>query len=663
MKALSQNLLDLLSDHNVTFFIPPYQRNYEWDKSQCEAFWEDVLNTYKKNKAGEMVEHFFGTLTYFRSPSAFGEPVKLVLIDGQQRITTTMLFLIAMRDLISDKKEFINDNYLQNRESSGGDDEYKVKLKQVETDWSAFKNLVLEKKLEEKDEISSVYENYLFFKGKLKAQQGAMGNALTELISLGLGKFSVVTIELEMQNPWENPQEIFESMNSLGKPLSLADLVRNYLLMGKTAEKQDFLYQNYWLKMERLFPTGTISDFIRDFMQLRGKRSYSKATQNNAKELYREFKSLTKSLELSVETVFNEFEKLSPLYAEILSGNISEHPDLSKKLKDFKMIKAETANSFLLGLLEQWNDGKFTDRELFEILDAFRIYIARRRILGVAQGENKDFPKLVLKMDELICAKDKRQTLFEILSRQQYNLRLPTDDELRIKLKDFNFYNFAYKKYILSLVEENWTKKRPDLDDEFLQVEHIMPQTLNEAWKTELGENAENIHEELVNNIGNLTLIRHNQELGNKSFADKKKIYANYEGVQIAKTYITDREKWDEAAIRNRAQEIIAFLLKDVLPIPDNLRKGFNSSSKPRGFSFEFLGLVGETIRFIDNPKFEAKVDSDKEVEFEEKRYKLSALTKVLKRRCGTQTPSEAYQGSQYWMYEGEKLADLWDKA
>lgn len=661
MQPLSQYLLHLLSDHNVTFFIPPYQRNYEWDESQCEAFWDDVLNTYKKNKAGDATEHFFGSLTYFRSQSAFGMPDKLVLIDGQQRVTTTMLFLVAMRDLLSDdkKKDFINGDYLQNRKSSGDGDEYKVKLKQVETDWPAFKNLVLNREVGEKDKLSSVYENYLFFQRKLKAAQSDLDGELTDLIQCGLGKFSVITIELDVKNPWENPQEIFESMNSLGKPLSLADLVRNYLLMGKNADEQERLYQDYWLKVERVLPHGAASNFIRDYMQLRGKKSCSKATQNNAKELYREFKISVK--ELSAETVFKEFAWLAPLYAEILLGKIPEHPKLSRKLQDFRIVKADTANSFLLGLLEQWRLDNFKDEELWDILDAFRIYIVRRRILGLGQAENRDFPKLVLKMEALIGAKDKRRAVFEILSKQQYNLRLPSDNELRDKLWNFNFYNFAYKRYILSLIEEKWTKSRPE-DDEFLQVEHIMPQKLNDVWKSELGENAERIHEELLGNIGNLTLIRHNQELGNKPFAEKKDVYKNNAGLQIAKTYITDCEKWDAAAIRNRSEKIIAFLLKEVLPIPDSLRTSSNYSQKPRGFSFEYVNLVGETIQFIEAPRYEAKVVSDDEVEFEEKIWKLTPLTKELKRRLGTQTPSESYQGCLYFMYERKKLADMWNE-
>ena len=137
MKPNTAYLLKLLSNNDVTFFIPPYQRNYEWTDEQCEVFLDDVFQTYKKNNEGKKTEHFIGTVTYFETERVFGKPSKLVLIDGQQRITTAMLFLVALRDTFSDAyfKEYIDDNYLKNNKVEG-DSEYNIKLKQVESDWA-----------------------------------------------------------------------------------------------------------------------------------------------------------------------------------------------------------------------------------------------------------------------------------------------------------------------------------------------------------------------------------------------------------------------------------------------------------------------------------------------------------------------------------------------
>lgn len=657
MRSQEQKLLELLSNHSVTFFIPPYQRNYEWDESQCSAFWDDILFTYKKNKSGCKTEHFFGTLTYFQSESVFGLPTQLVLIDGQQRVTTTMLFLLAMRDLLDNihKKEFIDCSYLKNEKVAGGNEEYKIKLKQVEVDWPVYKNLVLGKKPEPRDVYAAVYRNYSFFKRKLAAHRMADPD-LTKLIDWGISQFSVVTVELDPKNSWENPQEIFESMNSLGKPLSLSDLVRNYLLMGKNANEQEQLYQTFWLEIEKVIP-GNIHHFIRDFIQLRTGRAQKKATQNNAKDLYRVFKEYVKGKDIRQEEILSDFSRLAPLYAAIISGKMPGHADIEAKLGDLLSMQASVANSFLLGLLEQHQKGCFNDFELSEILDAFRIYVIRLRILGLSAAANKAFPELVRDFDKLKACPDKRQKMFDILSTQQYNLRVPSNVEIAAHLMTANFYNFAYKKFILALVEERLTKSRPDLSDPNLQIEHIMPQMLNGTWKAELGEDAEKIHEELGNTIGNLTLIRHNQVLGNKSFQEKKKIYENYAGLQIAKTDITNCDKWNAETIKNRTMRIVAYLVNEVLPVP--VRDEKRNFLKPKGLSFEYLGLVGENIRFIENPAYVAKVVSDNEVEFEDRIWRLSALTAELKRRLGKATLSEAYRGSQYWEYEGTRLETL----
>jgi len=234
-------LLNMLSNNDVTFFIPPYQRNYEWDQGQCSVFLNDILKVAKANLDGTVAEHFFGTIVYVQSEALFGQPSKLVLTDGQQRITTTMLFLVAIRDTIESEqiRSFIDSKYLKN-DNVIDDNEYKIKLKQVETDWESYRNIILGLDLSEENKNSAVFRNYNYFLTELRRIKSSEGLDLSELIEKGLNKFSIVTIELEpLKNSWENPQEIFESMNSLGKPLVLSDLVRNYLLLGKTAGEQE----------------------------------------------------------------------------------------------------------------------------------------------------------------------------------------------------------------------------------------------------------------------------------------------------------------------------------------------------------------------------------------------------------------------------------------
>lgn len=651
-------LLNMLSNNDVTFFIPPYQRNYEWTDDQCAVFLEDVVKTYESNVAGKNTEHFFGSITFFQTEAVFGQPSKLVLIDGQQRITTTMLFLVALRDIMDSPEiaGFIDSKYLKNNNVKG-ESEYKVKLKQVETDWVAYKNIILSLELKDKEKNSAVWRNYLFFKNKLEELKAA-GFDLGGLIEKGLSKFSVITIELKPdQNEWENPQEIFESMNSLGKPLSLADLVRNYLLLGLDADTQSELYNSYWMHIESTIP-GQVSNFIRDYMQANEQRPFLKATETNYKALYGLFKKIFGDSNAS--DLLKDIAKSATIYSYILPGGASGQAEIDTLLQDFNRLNVTTAYSFFLVLLKAWKAGEFTDQNIVDILDAFRTYCLRRRLIALTAAENKNFPLLAGRIKDLKFASNKKEKMFEILSHQENALRLPNDLELGRALEAMNFYNFRYCKFYLSLIEEHITRSRPDLADEKLQIEHIMPKTLNEAWQIELGENYEQVHQELLNTIGNLTLIRHNQELGNKKFSEKRKIYDENAGLQIAKTEITSVKKWDEEAIRHRAAWVIDYVLKYVLAIPDKMRKTNNyNQMETRGLSFDSLQLVGLEIDFIEDPSIRAKVVSDKEVEFEGKRWRLSPLTREIQTRRGKVNESGAYQGAWWWEYDGIRLYDI----
>lgn len=658
MDTSEKRLLSVLSNNDVTFFIPPYQRNYEWTDEQCQVFLDDIIKTYERSMSGQPAGHFFGAVTFFQTETPFGQPNKLVLIDGQQRITTTMLFLAALRDVSSNEyiKNYIDTKYLKNN-SAEGDVEYKIKLKQVEADWQTYKNIMLHEDIPSDKKNAAVYRNYRFYVDKL-TELNNKGIDLGSIIEKGLQLFSVIIIELSPgKNVWENPQEIFESMNSLGKPLSLADLVRNYLLLGFDADEQNRMYKDYWLHIENTL-AGNISNYIRDFMQLHSKTSYKQATEVNYKELYSVFKSIF--AEIDGKTILEKLAQHVDVYAWVIPGGKTGCNVIDEKLADLRYFKVSTAYSFLMALLIAWKDKRLTDDEIADILDVFRIYCIRRRLLSLTQAENKVFPTLVNQIDSIIEASDKRARMYEILSNQENRLRLPNDVELTKYLESANFYNFQYCKFVLAMIEGAITKCRPEMTDHNLQIEHIMPQTLSEDWKTALGPNHDTVHQELVHTIGNLTLIRHNQELSNKSFAEKKELYENNAGLQIARTRITDKAEWNEAAIRERGVWIVDYLLKEVLPIPDSMRKTNNFSIKDSGgLSFVELQLIGEEITFCGDPSIKAVVVSDNQVEFEGKKWRMSPLTREICTRKGIANSSGSYRGAQYWAYDGIKLSHI----
>lgn len=664
MKANPAYLLESLSSNDVTFFIPPYQRNYEWSTDTCRVFLSDVMKVAKSNGKNVAAEHFFGSIVYVVEESGFGLPDKYVLTDGQQRITTTMLFLMALRDSVKDERyqDTIQKRFLENERADDGT-EFKIKLKQVETDWEAYKLLALRRDVPPALKNSTVFQNFQFFRRALDPLDEASKRGLLEK---GLVKFSIISIQLEPdRNPWENPQEIFESMNSLGKPLSLADLVRNYLLMGKSTRAQTELYNSFWLTLEKRLP-GRLSEFIRDWMQADQHKSFKVARENNYKELYVAFKEIVRGR--SVEELFEDFVRFSHPYSFACGLEPTGVQRVDQVISDLNVIGVAPAYSYLTELLGAWRDDKMSNFAIESTLTAVRTYLLRRRVLGITQAENKFFPVLGARLDDLIASDEVSESMFRQLSSQEYALRLPNDDELTARFKSMNFYNLGrsrnYPRLLLSIAEELLTKSRPVWDDTRLQLEHIMPQKLSAEWLMALGESAEADHQEFVNNIGNITLIRHNQELGNKSFSDKKTLYAGQSGLQIAQNTVLDRDVWDVESIVHRRDYLVEMLVNKVLEIPGAFKHGSNWSqnggdSSPFNSRQVLNQLIGEAINFVSDPRLTAVVVSDSKVLFEGREWSLSPLTRELKERDGAVSKASAFQGAAYWTWDETRLVDL----
>lgn len=665
MKADPSHLLKSLSNNDITFFIPPYQRNYEWSINNCRTFFSDIKKVATSNSNGDNREHFFGSIVYVVEDSGFGLPDKYILTDGQQRITTAMLFLMALRDSIEDSEyqRTIQTRYLQNERADEGT-EYKIKLKQVESDWEGYRRLALRHDVPDNLKASAVYKNYIFFEKELERFDDATKK---DLLEKGLTRFSIIAIQLEPdRNPWENPQEIFESMNSLGKPLSLADLVRNYLLMGKNSTEQTKLYNKFWLTLEKSL-SGKLSEFIRDWMQADQHKSFKVAKESNYKELYGTFKNIVHDRQ--VETLFENFVRFSKPYSIICGITPTANRKLNQVIADLNVIGVAPAYSYLAEIIDHWGSGDFSDQEVVQVLEGVRTYLLRRRVLGITQAENRFFPVLGARVQELVESANLRDSLFDQLSSQEYALRVPNDDEMVSRLRTLNFYNLgrsrSYPRLLLSMAEERLTKARPSWDDNLLQLEHIMPQTLNSEWRSMLGEDAELIHQDYVNNVGNITLIRHNQELGNRPFEVKKKTYHQNAGLQVARTYVIDRSAWDKEAIERRREYVIDLLVKDILAIPSSFKHASNWNRESRS-SFQFDSratlnqLIGETIQFSAKPEVTAEVVSDSQVIFEGEHWTLGPLTKMIKERLGEKiSQTSNFHGPSYWAWEGSKLLDL----
>lgn len=532
MKTESHSINDVLAKNATSFFIPPFQRAYAWGRPEIERYFSDISRIIESEidkKQHDKLEHFFGTVVIKEEKAGFAN--KSVVVDGQQRLTTTLIFLIALRDCETDtvKQDYITQNYLTNNSSSFQD---KIKLKQVTKDWDSYRALVT-KSQPNPGVISIAYE---LLKKLITEKRKLNPEVDFEHYIIAIQRINVAVIFLD-ERPFkgEDPQIIFETLNSLGKPLTLSDLVRNFVLLNMESNKQSDIYEKIWHpKIEDVLNENS-SKFFRDYLQYKTASSLKVVSDNNTKELYQQFKDFVEENFEDHNDFVNDIVRFVKCYkwiiTEIINEPISSNNTKDKEIKEllrniFHDIKAEAFKPFVLGLLEYHqytvNDVKLSDDFFIATLTTIRTYLIRRRIIGLTQGENKNIVTFSKKIGEL--SKGNIQ-MIELLTNVFYRLRLPNDNEIKTSLATMNFYEGSkqYSKFVLGKIEEHNTKVSADFRNPKITIEHIMPQTLEDSWKVELGENYKDIHKNYLHNIGNLILTEFNSEIGNKPFEEKKR--------------------------------------------------------------------------------------------------------------------------------------------
>ena len=582
MKTESHSINDVLAKNATSFFIPPFQRAYAWGKPEIERYFSDlsrIIESELDTKQHDKQEHFFGTIVIKEEKAGFAN--KSVVVDGQQRLTTTLLFLIALRDTETDpyKQEFINQNYLTNNSSTFQD---KIKLKQVTKDWEAYRALV-NKTQPKPGVINNAYELLKRFINEKKRLNPEVD---FEHYIIAIQRMNVAVIFLD-ERPFkgEDPQIIFETLNSLGKPLTLSDLIRNYVLLNMESKNQSDIYEKIWHpKIEEVLSDNT-SKYFRDYLQYKTTTSLKVVSDNNTKELYQQFKDFVEKGFENHNAFIGDILRYVKCYKwiinEINNDTISSDHSKDKEIKEltrniFHDIKAEAFKPFVLGLFEYHQytveDIRLSDEILISTLKAIRTYLIRRRILGLTQGENKNIVLLCKKIKDIAKG---NTSMFELLTNLFYRLRLPNDEEIKKELTSIKFYEELkqYSKFILGKIEEHNSTVSVDFRNPKITIEHVMPQKLDDSWKVELGEHFEEIHKNYLHNIGNLILTEFNSEIGNKSFEEKKR------KLNTSSLYyrldVINRNVWNEQSIKEHQTNMINWFL-ETFPLPDQYKNKAN---------------------------------------------------------------------------------------
>lgn len=563
MEAREKRILnEVISGMKLQFCIPVYQRNYTWNEKNCERLFNDIENlTEDKSKT-----HFIGSFVYKFMKFEETQYNQYTLIDGQQRLTTLTLILKALHDYLGqlsddyqDMKDEISECYLYNKFAK--DDKLRLKLKPNKEDDINFVNL-MNNKIEDMDKESLIYINYQYFYSRISKMECTVidfYNALQRLEGV-----SVVIDEKD------NPQLIFESLNSTGQDLDDVDLIRNFLFMNCPMDQQDRLYSEYWIKLESKLGTY-LTDFMRDYISLKN----GAVTSNGKNKVYDAFKKFYKRDAYEIESFLKLLIEYADAYALLIErhniDNVnSDYYAINKALNDNIDLNMKTTYPFLLGILHDYNLKKIDKDETTKILNLIATYVVRRSVCNVQGGAlsmtmASIYSELCEKYKNMFFIDTYKKVAAKIVSINT-NAYLPNDQKFEEEFTRRDMYNSKLRRYILNRLElSGQSKEIVNLDS--LTIEHIMPYTLNKEWKTYLNmKDVKEFHEEYKNRIGNLTLTAYNSEMKQKLF-EAKKCHSDFSRLYLNK-YFTNIKIWNKKAIEERGKAL--FLeAKKLWPYPN----------------------------------------------------------------------------------------------
>ena len=553
MKGSECRLIEYMDGSNKRFIIPVYQRNYDWKIENCKQLYDDLVKVIKNDRRS----HFFGSMVSVYEPS--GKNMEFLVIDCQQRLTTVSLLLLAMYNLISAGILIPKDEFLGNRiyeeylVDKYQPKETRIKLKPVKNDQKAYGKLFND--ADEYIRESNLTTNYNYFYERIQKQEISIDELFDALFRL-----EIINITL---NNEDNPQLIFESLNSTGLDLSEGDKIRNFILMGLPSKEQDEYYDKYWNRIEECTKYD-VSSFVRDYLSIK------QLAIPSQKKIYISFKDYVDSKAIETEELLKDLLAYAKRYEILLSGGTGNKA-LDACIYRLNRLETTVTRPFFLEVLKLYDENKLDISELTEIFLFTENYLFRRTICDLPGNMlNKIFYMLHREItryegnDVGYVEKFK----YALLSKKD-RARFPDDDEFAERFTGRQIYqmNSKNKIYIMERLENYSTLEDKDVyghcDDGTYSIEHIMPQHLTPAWIKALGEDYEEIHEMWLHRIANLTLTAYNSRYSNSTFEEKKSMKNGFEdsGIRM-NTYIAKKDKWTLAELEERNQYLMGRALE-----------------------------------------------------------------------------------------------------
>ncbi|EMG84853.1 hypothetical protein HMPREF1432_00305 [Helicobacter pylori GAMchJs114i] len=593
MNAKATTLLGFFEENqNNQFVIPIYQRLYSWEKEQCEQLWDDIIKIGGNDK---MNGHFIGSILYVLDGNTPSSP--LLIIDGQQRLTTITLLCIALRDHLNDEYELLEkfsrkeiESYLINNNKDGNK---KFKLILSESDKDTLLSLIDKNKRKPSEPSVKIMENFKLFEKWISKNTDKL-----ETIFKGLEKLMIVWIALGKGK--DDPQLIFESMNSKGIELTQTDLIRNYIIMEtETEEKQKDFYNGYWRAMEEDFKQNEtlFKRFVRHYLTIKTGKIPKE------KEVYEDFKDYQQKEGIEIEDLLKDLQKYCGYFCQIAFKKEADK-DLNKALSFLVDLEMDVVYPLLLELYSDYSDGVLSKQDFIPIIALTESYICRRAVCGFgSNGLNKIFPSFTKKIDKNQYLESMKA---HFLSLEKTTGKFPKDSEFRNSLITIDFYEFKKSKSFLERLE-NFDTKEP-VNTQECSIEHIMPQTLTPEWQRDLGENFEAIHEKYLHTIGNLTLTGYNSEYSNNSFQEKRDMEKGFKQSSLKLNQsLKDLESFGEKEIEERANDLADWALKiwtypklEAETLEKYKSKYDLSSYKFSPHSRELFDILREKIKALD---------------------------------------------------------------